>query len=229
MTEWWTYAPSDFLMFSARSYERLVERYNLEWWPAHLFVLLAALAVLGTALRTGPPQRRPAAARSLAMLPALLLAAAWLGVAWAFHYHRMAAINWASVHLAWAFAVQAALLLWAGWRGERLAPRPPPRQAADRAAAVLVAAAIAAYPVIALWAGTPAAQAPVFGLMPEPTVAATLGWLALARRPPGVLWVLPLAYSALAGVMLHLLAAPDAWLLPAFALAALACAVARRR
>lgn len=47
MTEWWTYRLSDFLMFSPRTYWRLVEQYNRELWPAHaLLVLLGAAALL---------------------------------------------------------------------------------------------------------------------------------------------------------------------------------------
>ena len=39
MSEWWTYRPSDFLLFAPRTYYRLIELYNVEWWPLHLAVL----------------------------------------------------------------------------------------------------------------------------------------------------------------------------------------------
>ena len=34
MSEWWTYTLSDFLLFSPRTYYRLLELYNLATWPA---------------------------------------------------------------------------------------------------------------------------------------------------------------------------------------------------
>ena len=33
MSEWWTYRPSDFLLFAPRTYYRLFELYNAEIWP----------------------------------------------------------------------------------------------------------------------------------------------------------------------------------------------------
>ena len=62
MSEWWTYRPSDFLLFAPRTYYRLVETYNAESWPWQAVALAAALGK--TALdvakrpgRTGGPER----------------------------------------------------------------------------------------------------------------------------------------------------------------------------
>ena len=46
MTEWWTYRPSDFLMFAPRTYWRLFELHNEAWWPAQALLLLAGSAAL---------------------------------------------------------------------------------------------------------------------------------------------------------------------------------------
>ena len=46
MSEWWTYRPSDFLMFSPRTYHRLVELYNAEVWPAHVLAMGLGVAML---------------------------------------------------------------------------------------------------------------------------------------------------------------------------------------
>ena len=46
MTEWWTYRPSDFLMFAPETYWRLVERYNLDVWPLQLLALALRALVL---------------------------------------------------------------------------------------------------------------------------------------------------------------------------------------
>ena len=41
MSEWWTYRPSDFLMFAPRTYWRLFELHNEAWWPAQPLLVLA--------------------------------------------------------------------------------------------------------------------------------------------------------------------------------------------
>ena len=46
MSEWWTYRLSDFLMFSPRTYWRLIENYNQAIWPAQVVALAAGLVLL---------------------------------------------------------------------------------------------------------------------------------------------------------------------------------------
>ena len=46
MSEWWTYTLSDFLLFSARTYYRLFELYNLAIWPAQSVALALGSIVL---------------------------------------------------------------------------------------------------------------------------------------------------------------------------------------
>ena len=48
---------------------------------------------------------------------ALLLAACWTWIAWAYLGSRYATINWAAVYFAYGFALQALLLLLAGAAG----------------------------------------------------------------------------------------------------------------
>jgi hypothetical protein len=105
MSEWWTYSLSDFLMFSPRTYWRVVADYLRELWPAHLVAWLAAIASAGFA------RRRPRLSLSL-------LAAVWLWVGWAFFWDRLGQIDLAAPWWAAACAAQAALLL---------ASRTPPR------------------------------------------------------------------------------------------------------
>ena len=58
MSEWWTYRPSDFLMFAPRTYWRLFELHNEAWWPAQAIVsVLAALRLVGLRRRHGPTLR----------------------------------------------------------------------------------------------------------------------------------------------------------------------------
>jgi hypothetical protein len=198
VTEWWTYRPSDFLMFSPRIYWRLFEHINLATWP------LAALAVvLGLGLLAWC-WRRPGSDRA-ARLTALLLAAAWGHVAWAFLWQRFTPIQWAATGFALAFAVQAAALLAAAW--------PVTGRAASslrrHAGLALAVWALLLHPLLAWAQGRPWQQAEVFGLAPDPTVLATLAWLLMAPARQqaanwwlAALWVLPVSWCGLSAATL---------------------------
>ena len=222
MSEWWTYRPSDFLMFAPRTYYRLFEIYNTEVWPGPLVVLALGLALLGSAAR-----RTPAAAR-VAML---LLGATWLWVAWAFHWQRYATIHTAAPWFAAAFAVQGVLLLARGGIGAHWRVG---RESGGRwgVGLGLLLFAQLVQPWLGAALGRPWRQAEMFGLAPDPTVLGTLGLLLLwqprhdassARStllPGWLLWPIPLGWCAISGVTLWTMQAPDAALLPGAALLA---------
>jgi hypothetical protein len=200
MSEWWTYSLSDFLMFSSRSYYRLIESYNAAIWPAHLLALVAGIIVILAIAR-------PNLQRSAAMV----LAAAWGSVAWAYHLERYAEINTAAPYFAAAFAVQALLLCWLAYRPGNAAPAPQPL------ALGLSGLAILAYPLLVLARdGGNWRQAEVFGIAPDPTVVATLGVL-LAWRAPAIFWLVPVLWCLVSGATLMELKIGHAWLLPALA------------
>lgn len=189
MAQWWTYTLSDFLMFSPRTYWRLVELYNRDVWPAQLVALAGGLAAIALVRSDTPAAGR---------LVAALLGAAWLWVGWAFHWDRYATINWAAAYFAVAYAVQAALFVVFWLLRSRLPPADGP---ARRAGLVLAAIAVVLYPLMGWALGRPWTQAEVAGLMPDPTALATLALLLAARRPPAwrpLLAVIPAA-SLLAG------------------------------
>ena len=203
MSEWWTYTPGDFLMFSARSYLRLVERYNADVWPLHLLTVGAGLAALAVLLRSpGEGGRR---------LVSVLLGATWLWVAWAFLLHRFATINWAAEYAAWAFAAEGVALLCVGLApGRRDDTGRTPR---DRAAGVAIAAfALLGYPLMAPAMGRPWSEAEVFGVMPDPTAAATLGLLLLGAPPQRWLMAVPVAACAGGGGLLLTMGKGEGWL-----------------
>ncbi|MDQ2081733.1 DUF6064 family protein [Xanthobacteraceae bacterium Astr-EGSB] len=221
MPEWWTYSLADFLMFSPRTYYRLTELYNNDIWPAQPVAMALGVAVVIRWLRDG-------------LVPggaiAVVLAALWLWVGWAYFHVRYDVINWTGSYIAIGFAVEAALILWSGLMRGRLAPAGHP-SAAGRAGAAMALAAIVLYPALAPLLGRPWAQAEVFGVMPDPTVVATLGLLAAARRPPWVLFVIPLAWCAYGGATLWTMGSPEALVTPMAAVVALALAAwnTRRR
>jgi len=203
MSEWWTYSLSDFLMFSSRSYYRLIESYNAAFWPAHLLALVAGLVVISAISRPRQHLRRSAA---------LVLAAAWGWVAWAYHLERYAEINTAAPYFAAAFAAQALLLCWLAYKPGNAAPAPQP------AALGLACLAIFAYPLLVLARdGGTWRQAEIFGIVPDPTAVATLGVL-LAWRAPAIFWLIPVSWCLVSGATLMELKIGHAWLLPALAL-----------
>jgi hypothetical protein len=219
MSEWWTYTLSDLLMFSARTYYRLFELYNLAIWPGQLLAAAAAVAIIACAARAGAGAGRVAAG---------LLAACWLWVAWAFHAERYATISTAGKWFAAGFAIEGLLLLWIGTvrGGIELAPV---RGGVRRAAAGLLLFALLGYPLLGMASGRPWRQMELFGVAPDPTAVATLALLALPARLPWLLVPVPLLWCAISGATLWTMRAPDAWVAPLAALLALLLALAMRR
>jgi hypothetical protein len=75
VSEWWTYRLDSFLLFSARTYQRLIETYNADVWPLQMVTLLAGAGLLVWLGRPHSPQRDRVV---FALLGGALL---WLGVA----------------------------------------------------------------------------------------------------------------------------------------------------
>ena len=229
MSEWWTYRLDSFLMFSPRTYARLLEQTNADLWPLQPLAVAMGLAALVLAWRARSPRQQG--------LVWLLLAAAWLWVAWAFLHQRFMAINWAAGHVAWVFGAQGLALAWLGLLQGRLGWRKPggfdagpaaraaPVPGAARAlGASLVLTSLLAWPWLGRSAGGTWSQAQSFAVMPDPTALATLGFLLLAQRPPWGLFVVPVLACVLGGALAWVLQAPLAWLAPALAACALVCA-----
>jgi Family of unknown function (DUF6064) len=220
MSEWWTYRLSSFLLFSPQTYYRLFELYNRAVWPGQLAAVAAGLVILVSLLRPSPGRSRIAAG---------ILAAGWLWVAVAFHARRYATINWAAVYFAWAFGLEAALLFWAGAVRGRLVPEPRP-DPVRRAGVWIFVFALVLYPLIAPVLGRGWRAAEIFGLAPDPTAAGTLGAIALAAgRARWELLVIPAAWCAVTGAFLKAMEAPDFWVAPLAAAAAVVLSVRKRR
>ena len=119
MSEWWTYSPSNFLMFSARVYYRLFELYNQQIWPAQILAIALGLTALYLLVRDGRATHRSIFA---------LLGGLWIVVGWAFIWKHFATINWPMAYVAPVFAAEGLLLIGVGAAGGGLTF--PPRRSA---------------------------------------------------------------------------------------------------
>lgn len=200
MSEWWTYSPQNFLMFSARTYYRLFERHNAALWPGHLVTLLAGVALVWLLFRPGPRTARIAGG---------VLAAAWLMVAVAYFWSRYATIHMGGRWFAAAFAGQAVVLLWWGVLRARLELAAQPA-VMGRMGLGLFLFSVLFYPLVGRILGRPWGQSEVFGLAPDPTVLATLGLLLAANHARWWLWVVPVGWSLFSAMTLWALHAPEA-------------------
>jgi hypothetical protein len=210
MSVWLSYTLTDFLLFTPHTYYRLFELYNRAVWPLHLLAGALGLALLVLLFRGGAWRGRAIAA---------ILAACWLWVAWAYLLERYDTINWAARYFAIAFAVQAALLIISGLVLNRFAPGTDP---VNRAGTGLVAFALLLQPLFAPLIGRAWTEIEFFGIVPDPTVAATIGALLAMRRAHVALLVIPLVWCALTGLTLWAMAAADAPLMPAIGVLAVA-------
>ena len=210
MSEWWTYRPSDFLMFSPRIYWRLFESLNAQFWPWQALVAVAGLVWLGGFARTSrgtgaaghAARHADGHATGQPMLRVALFAIALSTgfVAWVFFVQRYAPINWAASAAAVAFALQglglAALAVFGGVRASS-------KRGVRLVGGGLLLWALLGHPLLAVWAGRPWTQAEVFGLAPDPTAIAALGLLllldgtrSLSRAALAGLWLVPLLWCA---------------------------------
>lgn len=216
MLAWWTYRFEDFLLFSPRVYWRLFELHNAAVWPFQLPALLLGVAILLCILRPRPWSDRAVS---------IILAAAWVSVAWGFLWARYTTINWAAAYAVPPFLAEALLLFVIGGLGGRL------RFAANRTVPGVVGLALFLYalvlhPLVAPFAGRPIAAAELVGIAPDPTAIATLGLVSIGAGAAAA-WLLlavPLAWCVLSWATLYAMNAPEAWI----PLAAAGLAVAAR-
>lgn len=204
MSEWWTYTISDFLMYSPRTYYRMMERYNSAVWPGHLLALALGLVVLVLLWRPSVGGRR---------IVSGVMAVTWAWVAWGFLWRRYGTINWAASYFAWGFGVEALLFAWVGVVRGRLR-FDVGRDVAGVVGVGLFGLALLVYPLIALVGGRPIGQADVFGVEPDPTAVGTLGLLLMVRS--GARWVLlpvPVLWCTFSGAMLFAMRSPETWAL----------------
>ena len=212
MSEWWTYRPSDFLLFSPQTYYRLFELYNTQIWPLQILTLACGVTIL-VLVRYNPPwQGRVIAA---------ILATIWLWVAWAYHLQRYASINWAANYFAIGFAIEAALLIWIGIIKDHLVFLAAKSTLKNTGLGIFLFA-LFIQPLLGAVAGRGWLQSEIFGVAPDPTAVATLGIILLTTKKfYGLLLLIPFLWCAISGTILFTMDSPDALVLPIVAILAL--------
>jgi hypothetical protein len=216
MSEWWTYRPEDFLLFSERVYWRLFELHNHAVWPAQLVALALGVVVLFFLFRPHAWSGR---------IVAVTMAVAWLFVGWSFLWNTYATINWAARYAALAFGAEALLLAWLGGVAGRL-PLSFRRNRSSLLPLAIIVYALFLHPLIAVVAGRPIASAEILAVAPDPTAIATLGLLGLSTGGGAVLLltVVPMAWCLVSWATLATMGAWEGWI----PLTALLLAVATR-
>lgn len=212
MSEWWTYRPEDFLLFSPRVYWRLFELHNAALWPLHDATLASGLVMMLMIARGSAAWTR--------WIP-LGLAVLWIFVGWSFLRDRYATINWAASYIAPVFIVEGALLLVASVTNALGFEQ---RRPADSIGYLVLGLALLGLPLLAPLQGRGWVSSEVFGVAPDPTVVATVGVLLLARGRL-VPWLLPIPmlWCLLSGMTLQAMGEPQAFApYTAVALAAIA-------
>ena len=219
MPDWWTYRLSDLLLFSPRTYYRMFELYHEQIWPIHL-VVLGSLVAITVLLRRDQEWSGRAIAGVLAVW--------WVWVAVAFHLQRYATINWAATYFAALFAIQGLLLVWYGVVRGRIRFSLS-RQPTAYTAFGLILVALVFEPIAGRIAGRAWSQVEFFGLTPDPTAIATLGFLALSTpRASRALVVIPVAWCVIGGATLWALGSAEAWVVLLAGLFGLVLTVRRR-
>ncbi|MFP4032137.1 MAG: DUF6064 family protein, partial [Desulfococcaceae bacterium] len=199
---WASYDLRNFLLFSRETYLRLFELYNDFVGPGWIVAVLAGLGIPLAFAFGGKWRGRIASA---------ILAAAWLWIAWGFHWRWYRGIHLAAPWFAGAFAVQGVLLGWVGGVRDRL--RTDSAHPVSRWAGWTVYGfALAGYPLFTPIWNRPWTQAELFALAPDPTAIGTLALLLLAaRRLFRALWIIPLLWLLNSALTLWAMGSVEAW------------------
>lgn len=206
MSAWWSYDLRDFLLFSRDTYLRLFELYNDFVGPGWIVAVLAGLGI-PLAFAFGGKWR--------GRIVSAILAAAWLWIAWGFHWRWYRGIHLAAPWFAGAFAAQGVLIGWVGgvldrvWGdGETDSLHPVSRWTGW----TVYGFALAGYPLLTPIWNRPWSQIELFALSPDPTAIGTLALLLLAsRRLFWELWIIPLLWLINSALTLRAMGAGEVW------------------
>ncbi len=208
------------LSYTAEVFYAFLEEYNLAIWPAQIVAL--GLAFVGYFLCV---MRSPFSGWTLTGILVLF----WTWNAVIFFWFQFGEIDFSAPIYAGFFALQAVLLIFAGFRRRGLAftLARGPRGAIGHA---LILFAIAGYPLTMTALDHPWAAVETVGTAPAPTVIFTLGLFLLTDpRPPWYLIVIPLAAAAVLGANAWFLEMPEQLSAPAAGLLFLIAILSKSR
>lgn len=219
MLERTSYALSDFLLFSARVYERMFELHNMALWPLHLLALGVGVYLAVVTLKPAPHSAR---------LSYLLMALVWLFVAWAFFSERYQTINWTANYVVPFFVLESVLLGLLAMRVKQPAVSRGSGFSRGLVFGVLLFSLVG-YPLTSVMLGRPWLAAEVFAIAPDPTVTATLALLVMSRD--WFAWlaaIVPLLWVMVTSLTLWTLGSPEFAIAPLAAFCCGAALLARR-
>lgn len=195
--------------FTQAEFFEVFGAYNQAIWPAQIAAYALGAGCVLAALS-------PARWARLLWPASLALLWAWTGVG--YHIVFFATVNPAAIAFGALFVMQAALFLWFA---PKLSIAPAARGAGAFAGWIMIAYAMAIYPLLNAWLGHAYPHAPSFGVTPCPLVIFTFGVLLLRQpRTPWVLLAAPLVWAAVGGAAAVLLDVAADWALPAAGLLA---------
>ena len=164
---------------------------------------------------------RPNASR----IVAVVLATLWLLVGSTYLWSHLSSINWAATYAAYGFVAQAILLLVVQAIPRRTGVSLPDRLPGG----VIMAVAVLIYPALSVIAGRGSGTSEVFGIMPDPTAIATIGFLAATRQRYDVLlFIIPTLWCAVSTITLFTMGDPIWWVPLTMCLIEISLAIAKR-
>jgi hypothetical protein len=220
MSEWWSYRPSDFLMFSSRVYYRQIESFNADHWPLHIALFAVFIYLLFACFKQRTLHIR---------ISFILLSGMWAFISLDYFRAYLVTIHWGVRYAIYAFLLQAVLLLLRGISGFGISL--PQRNAVRWTGIALIMGALVVFPFLGVLSGRGYESAEVVGAMPTPTVIATLGFLLAAglRRVDLVLMVVPVLWCLVDSVTVYTMRQPDWWVAPAMMVVTLTVAFLNRK
>lgn len=219
MSDWFSYRIQDYVPFSADAYFSLLARMNEAYWPLHL--IMVAIGVTAVCLSLTDRNR----------IIGLMLAPAWCFVGVVFVMELYGQLNWGARYFAYAFLIQAVVLVIVSVSGVGCSPKPQCNSFSVFLGVLVAMIGLVFYPFLLLLAGFSWSESEVFGIHPDPTAVATLGIAMTCYRgiAKWVVSLIPVLWILQTGLTLQVLGSPLATILFGVLVIAFAGMVIKKR
>jgi uncharacterized membrane protein YhhN len=189
------------LPFTPNQFFGVFAEYNRVFWPAVVILWLATAGAIAAAWRAPSTRSRPLT---------FVVAALWMWSAVAYHARLFTRINPTAWLFAALFVVEAALLMWAGFRRhiDYFSSTGWTRRIGNWLAVYALA-----YPFLAMAGGHPYPATPTFGVPCPTTIVTIAALLTAARGVPVWLTVIPALWALIGGSASFLLGVPTDYVL----------------